>query len=36
VAGAELTVVRHASHLAAVERPDVVTDAIARHLERHL
>lgn len=33
---AELTVVPRAAHLAGVERPDVVTDAIARHLERHL
>ncbi len=33
---AELSVVPHASHLASVEQPTAVTDAIAKHLERHL
>jgi hypothetical protein len=30
---AELSVVPHASHLASVEQPTAVTDAIAKHLE---
>lgn len=35
IGAAELVVVRDAGHLASAERPEVVTDLIAAHLERH-